>query len=289
MRSEKEMLDLVLTTAREDERIRAVILSGSRTNPDTPRDFFQDYDIVYAVTDVAPFAHNLEWISRFGELMILQLPDDMGSPPPAEQAGYTYLMQFMDGNRLDLTCYPIDRIPHMTWSGFNVVLLDKDGLVTPYIPPGRKVSLPEPPTQKQFEDCCNEFWWVNPYVAIGLWRQELPYARSMLETVLRPQLNRMLFWYVGSVTEYKGDPGKEGKYLQQHLPEDWWHLHLVTYSDADIEQTWQALFAMDDLFRQAARLVSAFSGFEYPEEDDQRVSAHLQHVKDLPRDAKEMY
>ncbi len=31
MRSEQEMLDLILTTAREDERIRAVIMNGSRT------------------------------------------------------------------------------------------------------------------------------------------------------------------------------------------------------------------------------------------------------------------
>lgn len=33
-RSDKEMFDLVLDTARDDDRIRAVILNGSRANPD---------------------------------------------------------------------------------------------------------------------------------------------------------------------------------------------------------------------------------------------------------------
>ncbi len=47
------MFDLILDTARADERIRAVILNGSRANPNAPRDPFQDFDIVYLVTDSA--------------------------------------------------------------------------------------------------------------------------------------------------------------------------------------------------------------------------------------------
>ena len=54
MRSEQEMLDLILETARNDERIRAVIMNGSRANPNALRDPFQDFDIVYLVTETAP-------------------------------------------------------------------------------------------------------------------------------------------------------------------------------------------------------------------------------------------
>lgn len=289
MRTEQEMLDLIINTARQDACIRAVILSGSRTNPDAPKDFFQDFDVVYMVTDMAPYQRNLVWIQRFGELMILQLPDDMGDPPPADQPGYTYLMQFMDGNRLDLTVYPLDRINDMVWEGFNQVLLDKDGVVSALIPPGSKVSLPQPPSQKQFDDCCNEFWWVCPYAAKGLWRQELPYARTMQEEYIREQLNKMLKWYVGVSTGFMGDPGKELKYVQRYLPEAWWQRLLRTYANADIEQTWQALFAMGELFRLAAQVVADHFSYAYPEEDDWRVSVHLRHVHDLPRDAIEMY
>ncbi len=74
MRSEREMLDLILNAARRDDRIRVVIMNGSRANPNAPRDIFQDFDIIYLVTDPVPFIHNLPWIDQFGERMILQLP-----------------------------------------------------------------------------------------------------------------------------------------------------------------------------------------------------------------------
>ena len=51
MRTEKEMIDLIMNT-KEDERIRAVIMNGSRVNPNVKRDCFQDYDIIYVVKDI---------------------------------------------------------------------------------------------------------------------------------------------------------------------------------------------------------------------------------------------
>ena len=47
MRTEQEMFELILNTAKADERIRAVYMNGSRTNVNVPKDIFQDYDIVY--------------------------------------------------------------------------------------------------------------------------------------------------------------------------------------------------------------------------------------------------
>lgn len=51
VRTEKEMYDMLLQIAREDERIKAVYMNGSRTNKNVPKDIFQDYDIVYVVTE----------------------------------------------------------------------------------------------------------------------------------------------------------------------------------------------------------------------------------------------
>ncbi|MFH6649182.1 aminoglycoside 6-adenylyltransferase [Streptococcus suis] len=42
MRSEKEMMDLVLSLAEQDERIRIVTLEGSRANINIPKDEFKD-------------------------------------------------------------------------------------------------------------------------------------------------------------------------------------------------------------------------------------------------------
>ena len=289
MRSENEMLELIVNTAREDERIRAVILNGSRVNPNAPRDIFQDFDLIYFVTDVASFRADEGWIDRFGERMILQMPDDMGDPPPEKNAGFAYLMQFTDGNRIDLNLFPVDRLSELEDDSLSLLLLDKDGLFGQLPPPSESSYLPQPPTAKAFADCCNEFWWVCPYVAKGLWRGEITYARYMLDQVVRDQLMKMLMWYIGVKTQFSVNPGKFGKYYSRHLEPKLWEQLLKTYSDAGIENTWQALFAMCDLFRTAAQRVAAHFGFEYPSGDDHRVSAHLRHVRELPADAQQMY
>ena len=289
MRSEEEMFDLILDTAREDERIRAVMMNGSRANPNAPKDFFQDYDIVYFVTEAVPYTRNLEWIKRFGEMMILQLPDDMVDPPPVEAPGYCYLMQFSDGNRIDLSIFPVDKLDQWEEDSQTVILLDKDGLFPDVPPTSDRDYLPKPPTAKQFDDCTNEFWWVSPYAAKGLWRDELPYAKHMAEHYIREQLDKMLDWYVGIKTGFQFSPGKGGKYLKHSLEPELFALLLQTYSDADPEHAWEALLAMTELFRRVAIPVAEHFGYAYPYGDDQRVSAHLRHVRALPREAKEMY
>jgi aminoglycoside 6-adenylyltransferase len=105
MRNEQEMMDLILSTAREDECIRAVIMNGSRVNPNTKPDRFQDFDIIYIVKDLTPFVDDPHWIDRFGDRVIMQTPSLMFDPPPDDEFGFTYLMQFMDGNRIDLTLF----------------------------------------------------------------------------------------------------------------------------------------------------------------------------------------
>jgi aminoglycoside 6-adenylyltransferase len=248
MRSEREMLELIMDTARNDERIRAVIMNGSRANPNAPRDPFQDFDVVYVVTDIAPFKNNPEWVKRFGELMIMQMPDAMQDPPP-----------------------------------------ESDGVIEPFPPPSENDYLPRPPAAKAFADCCNEFWWVCPYVAKGLWREEILYAKHILDHFVRDQLMKMITWRVGFRTGFSRNLGKFGKNLQGHLEPELWEMLQRTYSDAGYEHTWGALFTACDLFRRMALEVAEHFGFAYPHEDDAHVSAHLKHVRCLSQDAEEMY
>lgn len=289
MRTEQEMFDLILSTAQEDERIRAVMMNGSRANPNAPHDFFQDYDIVYFVTDDEPYTRNLDWIKRFGEMMILQLPVEMDDPPPVDVDGYCYLMQFADGNRIDLTIYPIASLAKWENDSQTIVLMDKDGLLPDYPLPSDRDYLPKPPTAKQYFDCTNEFWWVAPYAAKGLWRKEFTYARQMMDEHVREQLMTMCTWYIGVQTNFTVSPGKGGKYLEQYLEPELWQMLVKTYAGNTFEQSWQALFKMTEIFRIIAQRVADHFSFEYPQGDDDRVSAHLHHVHSLPPDAKEMY
>jgi aminoglycoside 6-adenylyltransferase len=289
MRSEQEMLDLILNTAKNDDRIRAAMLNGSRVDPDAQRDIFQDFDVTYFVTDLDSYTKDHTWIERFGEIMILQMPEAMEDPPPMNDGHFAYLMQFADGNRIDLTLFPLAKLHEFERESLSSILLDKDGIFEPLPPPSDSDYLPKPPTAKAFSDCCNEFWWVSTYVAKGLWREEIIYAKYILENGIREQLMKMLTWHVGIKTQFTSGPGKFGKHLKRHLEPVHWAMLEKTYSGASYEKTWEALHTMCDLYRIIATNVAASFGFDYPHSDDQKVSAHLKHVQSLPWNATEIY
>ncbi|MGB0840353.1 MAG: aminoglycoside 6-adenylyltransferase, partial [Chitinophagales bacterium] len=193
------MLTLIQNVADEDKRIRAVLLNGSRANSNAPKDRYQDFDIIYIVTSVDNFRAKPNWIDVFGERMILQMPNtmDLGSDvnPPMIDAE-TYLMIFKDTNRIDLTLVALNDRFHLKDS-LTKVLLDKDQLY-PNLAPSSDVDYwVKKPTEKQFLDCCNEFWWVSTYVIKGLLRNEIIYAKDRMEKPVRDMLMKMLSWYVG--------------------------------------------------------------------------------------------
>ena len=289
MRTEREMLDLILAFAREHDEVRAVVMNGSRVNPNASKDPFQDYDIVYYVQSVDPFRRSRDVVRCFGEMMILQTPEDMSDPPAEGDGHYTYLMQFMDGNRIDLSFYASNRLDVTLNDSLSLVLLDKDDRLGELPPSSDAGYLPQKPNAKAFDDCCNEFWWLNPYVAKGLWRAELIYAKVMLDSHMREQLLKMLTWYFGVQTGFQKSPGKLGKYLKGQIDAELWALLERTYSDAQLDHIWEALFSMDDLFRQVAKVVANGFQFNYPEQDDIRVSNYVRHIRSLPPDAAAIY
>ncbi|MMZ66740.1 Aminoglycoside 6-adenylyltransferase [compost metagenome] len=77
MRSEQEMMNMLVDFAMKDNRIRLVTLEGSRTNKNIPPDTFQDYDISYFVTNIDSFKENDQWLNIFGNRMMMQKPEDM--------------------------------------------------------------------------------------------------------------------------------------------------------------------------------------------------------------------
>jgi aminoglycoside 6-adenylyltransferase len=289
MRSEQEMLEIIVNTAKNDDRIRAAMINGSRVNPNAKRDIFQDFDITYFVTDIESFTNNHTWIERFGEIMILQMPEAMEDPPPLNNGHFAYLMQFTDGNRIDLTLFPLAKLHEFERESLSLMLLDKDSIFEPLPAPSESDYLPKPPTAKAFSDCCNEFWWVSTYVAKGLWREEIIYAKYMLDNAVREQLTKMLTWHVGIKTQFRHGPGKFGKHLKQYIEPVHWSMLEKTYSDASYDKTWEALRMMCDLFRTIAIGVAEYFRFDYPHRDDEKVSAHLKYVQSLPRDSTKVY
>lgn len=285
MRTEKEMMELILTTAENDKRIRAVIMNGSRANPQAKKDLFQDYDVVYLVNEINSFTADHSWVDRFGERIMMQMPEDKVLPPAENDGRFIYLMQFMDGNRIDLTLIPVEKMEELLLQdSLSVLLLDKDGIIEPLPPSNDRDYHIKRPTEKEFLDSCNEFWWICMNISKGLWRKELPYAMFMHEQINRNVLIRMIEWSIGIKTNFTQSAGKLGKYLEDFLEKDEWNQFVATYSNADYENIWHSLFIMCGLFRKKAIDVASHLDFDYPYDDDKRVTDYLKYVRSLPQD-----
>ena len=282
MTSASQMLGMILGFAENDARVRAVMLNGSRANPNVTPDIFGDFDIVYLVSELESFKRQPTWIDCFGERMILQLPNDFGANSPTDS--YAYLIQLTDGNRIDLTL----KTRAFTPDSLSVLLLDKDRNQPSLPAPSEQDYLPVPPTQKAYFEGCNEFWWVAPYVAKGLWRKEIIHAQQHLE-ILRRQLLQMLEWQLGIQTGFCVPLGKSGKYYRQHMGQAAWELLLETYSSASVKNIWSALLAACRLFRTTALNVARAFEFAYPMQDDSRITAYLRHIRELPDNAQAIY
>jgi aminoglycoside 6-adenylyltransferase len=277
MRSKQEMLNIIVDVAKEDDRIRAVILTGSRANPNAPEDDYQDYDIFYFVGALEPFINNMEWIeNHFGRPAIMQMPELMTLVPVHNEKRFTYLMLFEDGYRIDLSFqadYDIDEgEPAIT-------LLDKDGLLPSMSASSDKCWHIKPPTRELFSDCCNEFWWCLGNVGKGIGRDELPYAMTMFNCYVRNMLDKMLEWHIGVDTGFSVSSGKHGKYFKRYLSGDLYEKYTRTYSSADYGQLWVATFTACDLFHAAALHVAGWFSYNYDQTEENAMISYLNWIQ----------
>ncbi|MFS0723192.1 aminoglycoside 6-adenylyltransferase [Paenibacillus sp. 1P07SE] len=271
MRSNQDMMALLLGFAERDERIRIVTLEGSRANCNIAPDDYQDYDIAYFVTDMEAFKADDGWLEHFGKRIILQKPEDMELFPPEYGNWFSYLMLFEDGNKIDLTLIPIDELDdYFTGSdGLVEVLMDKDKRISREVVPTDQRYWIRKPTAREFDDCCNEFWFVSTYVVKGLARGELLFAVDHLSGIARPNLLRMMAWHIGAERGYTFSVGKNYKFIDRYLPPEDWQTLLSTYAQEGYPQMWQSLRTCYDLFRRYSREVSEQLGYAYPDYDEQ--------------------
>ena len=182
-----KIMDLILQIA-ENLQAEAVALSGSRTNPQSPKDEFQDYDVVYIVDNLEGLISDLSWLDQFGKRIIEQNVI-LGHR-------HLYLMLFEDGNRIDLTLCPKEHIQEWVDSeaGFRV-LKDENGLFEAYQPNVKRYWI-APPSEEEFAASCNEFWWVSAYVVKGICRKQIIYATDHLYGICQQELLKVLAWQV---------------------------------------------------------------------------------------------
>ena len=271
MKTEPIMLNLLLQVAKT-LKVEAVVLSGSRTDTKTPKDEFQDYDLVYVVDDIDTLTSDLSWLDQFGKRVIEQ----------EVTLGHRrlYLMLFEDGNRIDLTLCPIEHIKEWIDSEASyIVLVDEKGLFESYSPSPQRFWI-SPASEMDFKKACNEFWWVSAYVVKGICRKQVSYVTDHLYGICQQELLKILAWQVAS-DRGAVDIGKNYKYLFNILPieKEKEFSNLLDFSSLD--KITQSLFATMQLFHQEAQRLAHKMGFDYDREVAEKMIEYAEERRCL--------
>ena len=266
MKTENKMIVAIMQIA-ETLQVEAVALSGSRTSPDSPKDEFQDYDVVYIVENLEELISDLSWLNRFGKRLIEQ-HNLVGHR-------YLYLMLFEDGNRIDLTLCPKEHIQEWVDSeaGFRVLKDDK-GLFEDYLPTPKRYWT-TPPTEEEFAASCNEFWWVSTYVVKAIRRNQLVYATDHLYGICQQELLKVLAWQVAS-DRGTVDIGKNYKYLFHYLSAEKENEFSRLLKLSSLEKITQSLFATMNVFNREAQDLAHKMGFDYDQEVAEKMMVYAE-------------
>lgn len=276
VREEAELHQLILSVGQR-VGARAIGLSGSRTDPQAPKDFLQDFDVVYVMDDIQPLVDDPSWLEAFGPIMIRQTPEASTIYPPSLGGCFTYLMHFLDGVRIDLMLCPLALVDR---------LANEPGL-QPLLDPGQILSFAKQanhshywikrPTQAAFQEHCNEFWWVSTYVVKGLLRKQLIYAADHLYTICWQELLWIEDLFVAQAQQFQVSTGKNHKYLQSFLTEKEWRELTSLLDFSTITACGQSLLKMQKRFDGQAKNISEKLGLAYDWQEAENVQTYTKY------------
>lgn len=286
---QEDVFAKLILWAEQREPVRAMLLTSTRTVPNAAVDFLSDYDVILIVEDIHPFYEDRSWLDDFGEVLVVYW-DPIFRDPEHSDERTANVTQYADGLKIDFTLWPVALFQKIVQAaalqaeldaGYRV-LLDKDHLAQDMKPPTYQAYIPTRPTNEAYQVLINDFFTDVPYMGKCLLRGELLPAKWCLDYDMKHvHLRPMLEWLVGVRYNWTVTTGSLGKGLKKKLPPEIWAQLEDTYTGANIQENWEALFRTIALFRQVAIEVGERLGYEYPLELDRRVTAFTQSMQEM--------
>lgn len=94
--------------------------------------------------------------------------------------------------------------------------------------------------------------------------------------------------HIGLEHNWTANPNKHGRWLKKLVAPDQWAEIEGTFAGPSADGTWTALFRTAGLFRRLAMEVGVALGYDYPSGMDERITAYMLRIRELPRSATEL-
>jgi aminoglycoside 6-adenylyltransferase len=276
-----DMLSAIVDWGATEERIRAMILTGSRAGKE-PIDELSDYDIALFVTDAQPYTVDDRWMSSIDDVWICV----HASAEYKNEVYPTRLVIFRGGIKVDFSFLSVealkdiagqDELPEAYDLGYKE-LLDKTGLCEMMPAPSFKAYRGGRPTRREFSHCVNEFWFEAYHIPKYLKRGDL-WPVKFRAWAAKSQLIRMIEWHERARHNWDYRTHPLGKQMESWVaPETWRSLHQC-FGHFDAEDSWDAMFETFKLFGRVARETAKLLAYAYPEEVEKRVVTFAERLR----------
>lgn len=271
MSSKDKTIEKLINFGQTIENIRAMLLTSSRANVNAKVDFLSDYDVEVYVKNIKVVVDNDDWVKSLGRI-VTRWP--LQPKSTFNKNWITRLFLFSDGTRIDfqITGKMKERLENIDY-GFTV-LVDKDNILYNLPKPSNSRFNIKKPSKEEYETLVNDFWWHATYVPKYLYRDELPYAKSMMGQAVQDEfLRKIIEWHIGLKNDWAVSTGTCGRYFKKFLEKGIWKQYASTYSGVHLKDNWDSFYMAVDLFCNLAKNIGKQLGYEYPKqiESDMRT------------------
>lgn len=265
----KEKLETIIDWSKSNKDIRTALLTSSLVNPLAPIDEHSDLDIELVFEDNAKYISSKDWINLLGN-PIAMIEENESS---FDDKHAMKMVLYDDYIKVDFKLYSVPNFLEQVdqnelcedWDIGYKVLIDKDGITKNMKEATHQVSIIKKPTEQKFKQLLNDFWWDTTYVAKCLARDEIFYAKFMAESNIRTDyIIPLIEWHIANQHDWNITTNKYGRLFKKYLTSEIWEKIEQTFSGKNINENWNALFAMADLVSEIGTDLSEKLNYEYP-------------------------
>jgi aminoglycoside 6-adenylyltransferase len=272
------LIERLTAWAHATEDIRAAIIVGSYARYDRPADQWSDLDVLLITPHPDPYLHNPDWLNTFGIVWVTHL-ESIATGGATERR-----VLFEGALDVDFTVISPDTFRHLSQRPENIdiirrgvrILVDKDRLMARMTLPVGMSKPYQPPTEAEFLNVVNDFWYHAVWTAKKLGRGELWTAKASCDNYMKWLLLRMIEWHAHATLPQTRDVWFNGRFLEQ-----WAAGYIIQgmkdtfahYNHADIAR---ALLATMALFRRVARETADQLVYTYPHDADHFTSTWVE-------------
>jgi len=279
------LIDKITALAQADPDIRAVILEGSLA-VNSQVDELSDYDLNIFSTNYEKYLAGDAWMSQIGPVLLYQKEQF----PFYDTIIPTRLVVFQDRPRIDFSFWHVKLLSdivrgdkeYASYKNGYRILVDKDRLAERLKQPTGDGFPILKPGRDEFLQTIYDFWFEAYCVAKYLYRRDLWYAKLIENRYIKDHLFRMILWHHQAENGWTPNPliHREGKRFEKWASPEIVAAVSTCFSTYGVEDTWNSLFAMIELFTRLARKTSSHLHIAYPLQVEQGVVAYLQYLKD---------